>query len=76
MAEETSISGAPPTSSKRWKKLMIFGGAILLLVLIPTIVFQTIWLTKIETKLDMLKEEKENISSRLDLVLSGEEGKY
>ena len=41
MAEEekdASISGAQ-TSSKKWKKPMLFGGAILLLVLIPTIVF-------------------------------------
>ena len=43
------------------------------MVLIPIIVF---YLYEVESKLDMLKEEKEKISSRLDLVLNGQDGKY
>ena len=52
--------------------LLIFGGAILLLVAIAMIVF---YLHKIDTKLDMLEEENKKISSRLELVPSGEDGK-
>ena len=50
-------------------------GVILLLVSIAMIVF---YLHKIDTKLDMLEEKNKNISSRLDLVPSGEdyEGEY
>ena len=44
---------------------------ILLLVSIAMIAF---YLHKIDTKLDMLEEENKNISSRLDLVPSGEDG--
>ena len=55
--------------------LLIFGGAILLLVATAMIVF---YLHKIDTKLDMLEKDNKNISSRLDLVPSGEdyEGEY
>ena len=52
--------------------LLVFGGAILLLVAIAMIVF---YLHKIDTKLDMLEEENKKISSKFDLVPSGEDGK-
>ena len=77
------IAAHPPlTSSERSassgrcrKMLLNFLGAILLLISIAMIVF---YLHKIDTKLDMLEEENKNISSRLDLVPSGEdyEGEY
>ena len=71
------IAAHPPlTSSERSgrcrKMLLNFLAAILLLILIAIIVF---YLYKIDTKLDMLEEENKNISSRLDLVPSGEDGK-
>ena len=98
MAEDASISREAPTSDKKWKKPMIFGGAILLLVWItviwiPMMVSMLEWtsvkssvdsriaenqveIEKIETKLDdTVKEEKERISSRLDLVIRGD-GEY
>ena len=74
------IAAHPPlTSSERSgrcrKMLLNFLGAILLLISIAIIVF---YLYKIDTKLDMLEEKNKNISSRLDLVPSGEdyEGEY
>ena len=74
------IAAHPPlTSSERSgrcrKMLLNFLGAILLLILIAIIVF---YLYKIDTKLDMLEKDNKNISSRLDLVPSGEdyEGEY
>ena len=77
------IAAHPPlTSSERSassgrcrKMLFNFLAAILLLISIAIIVF---YLYKIDTKLDMLEEKNKNISSRLDLVPSGEdyEGEY
>ena len=77
------IAAHPPlTSSERSassgrcrKMLLNFLGAILLLISIAIIVF---YLHRIDTKLDMLEEKNKNISSRLDLVPSGEdyEGEY
>ena len=74
------IAAHPPlTSSERSgrcrKMLLNFLGAILLMISIAIIVF---YLHKIDTKLDMLEEKNKNISSRLDLVPSGEdyEGEY
>ena len=77
------IAAHPPlTSSERSassgrcrKMLFNFLAAILLLISITIIVF---YLYKIDTKLDMLEEKNKNISSRLDLVPSGEdyEGEY
>ena len=81
MAEDASISGAP-TSSPKWKKSMLFGGAILLLVLIPTIVF-SMKLTSLKSSLnsyiaenqDQIKkmvtknqDEIEKIATKLDTV--------
>ena len=67
----------PPLSSsgRCWKMLLNFLAAILLLTSIAIIVF---YLYKIDTKLGMLEEKNKNISSRLDLVPSGEdyEGEY
>ena len=73
------IAAHPPpplTSSGRCRKMLLnILGAILLLISIAIIVF---YLHRIDTKLDMLEEKNKNISSRLDLVPSGEdyEGEY
>ena len=71
------IATHPPlTSSERSgrcrKMLLNFLGAILLLVSITMIVF---YLHEINTKLDMLEEENKKISSKFELVASGEDGK-
>ena len=70
------IAAQPPLTSLersgRCRKMLLnILGAILLLISIAIIVF---YLHKIDTKLDMLEEEKKKISSKFDLLPSGEDG--
>ena len=57
MPEETSNSRASPISSVRWKMLLIFGVAILLLALIVIIVSYLLTIQAIDNKLDNMVEE-------------------
>ena len=67
MPEETSNSRASPILSVRWKMLLIFGVAILLLALIVIIVSYLLTIQAIDNKLDNMVEEgnKNNLAPGL-----------
>ena len=65
MPEESLNSRASPILSVRWKMLLIFGVAILLLALIVIIVSYLLTIQAIDNKLDSMVEEENKPSAGL-----------